>query len=875
MREPVRTTRTGRGVAHTQPMPASQPSQPRRRLRTRLLAAVVVTVIAVPAAGGPSIATAVRDLSESQRLLRLTQLNTSAIALSHALADERDDMTAFVAAGRSTSSGHQVSQDERLRVDRQAADLGRATAALDTGGSPDLVRVTGDLRTSLAGVAGIRQSALGGHGSAKTVFDSYSPVIDTLDTVSGALARALPARAADPDTSAGPALAEAVSQSSAEHGLLVAALIAGGSSAPLVGGAQLARVREDAAFADFSAAATAAARTQYAQTVTGSDVTAGDAYLRRLTAKPYLTGSDNLLRTADVDAALSARIDRMRAVQSSLAGADTTRLTSLRDDDVTALEMRIALVGLCTLLALGMSVQTARSVTRPLARLRRYATEPVGAPPVASGDEFASVALAVERLAQDLAALREETAGADAERARLADVRESAAAERDELRRRQAALLQERAELAQEKDALVARLGSLQGTVSSTFVNLSLRTLALVERQLALIEGLENREQDPDELETLFRLDHLATRMRRNSESLLVLAGADTGGGAMAKPVPLVDVVRAGISEIERYERVRIPFLPRTQLVGFAADDAAHLVAELLENATAFSPPQAEVQVSGWLLENGEVMLSVEDAGIGIPEGRLSELNRLLADPRPDESTTSAGLGLYVVARLAGRHGIRVQLREQKQGGVAAVVVLPRALVTGPPETDWTPAPAATSAGPSPSVGAGRRPQRPERTPDGVGAPEGRPGAGTGRPTAAGQHAAAPGAAEHARPHTDEAGPGGSSARPRHTTGPDQARPVTPEQAEDPAGDGQDAAAGGNLPKRVPRASGLTGEPAARGRGAPVDADALRRKLGGFAQGLREGRRDAQAEDGEQPPLPGPRTPGDRSDSEPSEEARG
>ena len=521
MREPVRTTRTGRDAARPQ-----QP-QPRRRLRNRLLAAVVVTVVAVLAAGAPSVALAVRDLSESQRLLRLTQLNTSAIALSHALADERDDMTGYVASGRSSGAAHQVGQDERDRVDRQATDLGRAAAELDTAGSSDLVRVTGDLRTSLAGITGIRETALTGHGSARAVFDSYTPVIDTLDSVSGALARALPARAADPDTSAGPALAEAVSQASAEHGLLVAALTRGrllrladrpGPARPAARGG---------AYDDFAATASTTARTQYAQTVTGTDVTDAETYLRQLTDQPYLTSDDNALSTADVDTALSARVDRMRAVQSSLAAADSIRLTALRDDDVTALEVRAALVGLCALLALAIGVQTARSVTRPLARLRGYAAEPAGEPPTASGDEFAALALAVQRLAQDLTRLGEAAGGQDQERARLAGVQRTTAAELDELRRVRAELLGERAVLIREKDALTARIGSLQGTVHSTFVNLALRTLGLVERQLALIESLENREQDPDELETLFKLDHLATRMRRNSESLLVLAGAE------------------------------------------------------------------------------------------------------------------------------------------------------------------------------------------------------------------------------------------------------------------------------------------------------------------------------------------------------------
>lgn len=870
-------------------------------MRQRLLVTLLISVIAVPAAGGPGLDGAVGDLSESQRLLRLTQLDTAAVALSHSLADERDDMTAFVAAGHSTASGHGVSEDERARVDRQAAEVTQQAAALDTGGSADLVRVTGDLRTALASLSHIRQSALSGLSTAKDAFDAYTPLIDTLDGVSAALARALPARAADADTDAGPALARAVALADAERGLLVAALTAGGPSSALVGEAQQARVGEQAALAGFDATATQPARTQYAQTVTGTDVATAESYLRRLTGKGSLSPADDRLRTSDVAAALAARIDRMRAVQASLAQAGSNRLTALRDDDVTTLELHIALVGACALLVLGVGIQNARSLTRPLAALRRYTDAQVTGDtevpvPVASRDEFAAIARSVERLAKDTVRLREETAEQEKERKRLVANREKVAAERDGLRRRlatqRAELQQEfsaekdelraafaaekdglRGELAaesaqlrqrhetllKEKEALTARLVSLQGAVHGTFVNLSLRTLALVERQLALIEGLEDREQDPEQLETLFKLDHLATRMRRNSESLLVLAGSETGGGTPARPVSLLDVVRAGVSEIERYERVRIPFLPRAQLAGFAADDTSHVVAELLENATAFSPPDAEVQVSGWLLENGEIMVSIEDSGIGVPEAKLAELNATLADPHPDESTAAAGLGLYVVARLAGRHGIRVQLREQKQGGLAAVVVIPRALLVQPDDQGGLPGGAEQdSADATGAVRPGRRRAvpPPRRSVD-----PGVPAAVPEQPPAA-PPADAPD--EHARPQAaDGPAPDDPPARPR------AARPAAPAAEESVTGKG--------LPKRVPRTSGLYGEPAARGGSGPVDADSLRRRLGGFAQGLREGRRHAEAEATGtlEMPLPAPEQHPEATTSEPSEEARG
>ncbi|MCD0482916.1 hypothetical protein LO771_11020 [Streptacidiphilus sp. ASG 303] len=295
-----------------------------------------------------------------------------------------------------------------------------------------------------------------------------------------------------------------------------------------------------------------------------------------------------------------------------------------------------------------------------------------------------------------------------AERDRLTVQRDALLAEREQLvQDREARLAQlqshtaqlqsltaERGALAAERDELEAERDELQGSVDATFVNLAMRTLRLVERQLVLIETLEGREADPDQLDNLYRLDHLATRMRRNSENMLLLAGLENSRRA-GRNVPLLDVLRAAVSEIERYERVRIRFLPPVRLVGGTADDTSHLVAELLENATAFSPPQDLVEVGGWLLDNGELMISVTDHGIGIPADRLRELNEQLENPDAGraeqlsgrapwrEQTASArSMGLFVVSRLARRHGVRVQLRETAAGGgVTAIVVVPREAV--------------------------------------------------------------------------------------------------------------------------------------------------------------------------------------------------
>ncbi|MEK8172583.1 ATP-binding protein [Streptomyces sp. M19] len=235
--------------------------------------------------------------------------------------------------------------------------------------------------------------------------------------------------------------------------------------------------------------------------------------------------------------------------------------------------------------------------------------------------------------------------------------------------------------------------------------------LGLVERQLAVIEKLEEREHDPDRLETLFQLDHLATGMRRYSENLLVIAGSEHKANHPG-PVPLLDVVRASISEVERYDRVQIQALPPHALVaGYAADSVSHLLAELLDNATAFSPPDAHVHVSGWLLESGEVMLSVQDEGIGMTADRLAEVNNRLADPTP--TTPAAPPGGPAGARAvrgdqAGRAPRDPGATARAAAGrVAAVVVLPtNVLPSGRPGSGLPPVPPAPVAPVTPASGA-------------------------------------------------------------------------------------------------------------------------------------------------------------------------
>ncbi|MEU4175997.1 nitrate- and nitrite sensing domain-containing protein [Streptomyces sp. NPDC026589] len=230
---------------------------------------------------------------------------------------------------------------------------------------------------------------------------------------------------------------------------------------------------------------------------------------------------------------------------------------------------------------------------------------------------------------------------------------------------------------------LAAEQAMLRGNVNAIFTNLSRRNQSLIEGQLTLITDLENNEADPDQLESLFKLDHLATRMRRNGENLLVLAGEEPGR-RWNQPVPLVDVLRAASSEVESYERIQLTGVPESEIHGQAVTDLVHLLAELLENATTFSSPQTKVKVTATRLPDGRVMVEIHDKGIGLTAEDFADINHKLANPPTVDAAVSQRMGLFVVGRLADRHGIRVQLRPSgEQAGTTSLVMLPDAITHG------------------------------------------------------------------------------------------------------------------------------------------------------------------------------------------------
>jgi signal transduction histidine kinase len=255
-----------------------------------------------------------------------------------------------------------------------------------------------------------------------------------------------------------------------------------------------------------------------------------------------------------------------------------------------------------------------------------------------------------------------------------------------------------------QRTAVEAAVGqaNLRKGVSQVFLSLSLRNQSLLHRQLGMLDSMERATQEPGALADLFRLDHLTTRMRRHAEGLIILSGATPGRG-WREPVPVVDVLRAAIAEVEDYTRVDVISESRDNVAGVAVNDVIHLLAELIENATTFSPPNTPVEVRGDRVGSG-FAVEIEDRGLGLTREELAEINQRLESSPEFDLANSDQLGLFVVGRLAARHQIKVSLRQSPFGGTTAIVLLPHSVIVREGET--APQPAVTPASRQPVASA-------------------------------------------------------------------------------------------------------------------------------------------------------------------------
>ncbi|WP_433227376.1 sensor histidine kinase [Actinomadura formosensis] len=422
---------------------------------------------------------------------------------------------------------------------------------------------------------------------------------------------------------------------------------------------------------------------------------------------------------------------------------------------------------------------------------------------------------------------------------------------------------------------------TLRRNVSDVFVNLARRSQTLLHRQLKLLDAMERRIETPDDLEDLFRVDHLATRMRRHAEGLIILSGQAPGRG-WRSPVAIVDIARAAASEVEDYTRVNVAPMTRAAVVGPAVADVIHLLAELVENATAFSPPHTTVQVHGQAVAHG-FTLEVEDRGLSMEEPNLAAANERLASAGEFDLSDSAQLGLFVVARLARRHGIKVTLRTSPYGGMTAIVLLPESLVVpdesapagGPPalttrraEDALVPAGSVVRLPTGRHAAASSAPEEPLVRPAPVPMPvTEEPDVGTGPVPVFEEPLQGPAPTPRSAPSPWDDAPA-EPAPPSPVQPQSAARPEPPARREPPPKPGiprsprevrrRPAGASGSagrpaLPKRVRQenmVSQLREDPAAEPRSAPEprpgrSPEELRSMMSSIQQGTRRGRADA------------------------------
>ncbi|MFJ9605770.1 nitrate- and nitrite sensing domain-containing protein [Kitasatospora sp. NPDC101176] len=835
----------------TPPRPRSGPRMlGNLRVRNRMAAVLAIPLIAATALAGLRVGDALDRADQYDHLHRIAQLSQSGIQLINNLQHERDlliDPRAQAAGG----NGALQSQEERTsgaaaafqaqakampQSDRLGQHLDAVNAALATlpqvrqqVGSTSPSQLSSDYTRAIMPILGITNELSGDQN--QTNGQGWAMYTLALHTAMVWSERALIANASDSGKLT-------IEQRSA---LLSSARI------------------QDMTQQEFRLNANAADVAAFQQLLAQPSAQLANQAMSKTIGAPHDTLPDDALPSGWYDG-FTAKLNGLNALEDKV-GQRLVAQTAQSRHDADRQALSDALVaGLLLIGALALAFLVSRSIVRGLRDLQTRAVE-----------------VAEVRLPEEVQALT-----ADGGRDGLPQVTAVSSGTRDEI----GAVGRAVDRLHHEAVELAGAQVRLRENVNAIFRNLSHRNQALVQRQLKVIATLEQDEVDPRQLGRLFQLDHLATRMRRNSENLLVLAGADPASRGAA-PLALLDTVRAAISEVEQYERITTHRLPDVRITGGAVRDVVHLLAELLENAVAFSSPQTEVTVDGQLLPDGRLMLEICDRGIGMSPAQLTQANaNLISGPSLDVQL-SESLGLYVVGTLAHRHGIEVLLRAAAPG-TSTVVALPAALLetgrvtagTGH-ETALEPAlrsvlpevtpqrPGAATAERGPRHAAIPRPQtggadgpaeapagpHDSDAPTGAGVPAGPPPgpltspAGTGAEPPTGLTAAAvdrvpevhvapapvqaPALAPAPAPAPENGKPALERRPPRNrATAPEQARPLPTAPA---AGDGEEA---GALPRRVPRAHLLPGtvEPgdSASSLRAP---EQIRSRLNGFQHG--------------------------------------
>jgi signal transduction histidine kinase len=644
------------------------------RVRSRLLLLVAVSTLAALVLGVLSIGSSYRSAQAFGRVQHLAVLSGDVTDLVQALQNELEDSVTFITmandGGRLTAQSKSpggaapelllLSSDETV-TNRAAAPVRSLAATIGSSYSALAQQEAKEAITEIADLPSLRTAVLHTKIPVLAVIDDYGNTITQLLALENEVA-AGSNDAALADNVRAVSLISAMKEEAVQQQAIVTSALRPSLVGAVPIGAQALSVldeqesEEAANETAFSLAATSSQRQLFNSALSSASTAQAQQEMQQassLLASETSSTTNPDFEVAANDAAFT--VTSLRTIEQRLMSTIISQAGSLRDRAVLDAVIEAIAVLLVLALALLLISIVGRSMTRPLRRLRIGALEIAGvrlpeAVRQMGESDGAGVPLEVEPIDVD-------STDEIGEVARAFD------------------------QVHREALRLAATEAALRGNVNAMFVNLSRRSQSLVERQIRLIDDLEQGEQDPERLASLFNMDHLATRMRRNSENLLVLAGHDVSR-RWNQPVPLVDVVRAALSEIEQYERVTLNVQPGISVRGQSVSDVVHLTAELVENATSFSPAETPVTIAGHLLSSGGVLLEITDQGVGMGAEEMAHANWRLDNPPAVDVAVSRRMGLFVVARLAARHGVRVRLRPAAAGGLTALVWLPDEVVT-------------------------------------------------------------------------------------------------------------------------------------------------------------------------------------------------
>ncbi|QKV92372.1 nitrate- and nitrite sensing domain-containing protein [Streptomyces sp. NA02950] len=652
------TSKPSDGEPAEQPKPKS-PSGPGNRMAlrnwrisTRLVSLLALPVVAATTLGALRIQDSLDNIEQLDQMKLLTEMTQQATQLASALQEERDK-SAGPLAGKGNAKDDRV-VSTREDTDRAISAFRNATDSIDPGeqSMAGVQSTLVDISRQLGKINEIRDTAYDNRQYYSLTVQNYNELINSLLSLSQDMAQATSNRAMINNTRALATFSSAKEYASIQRALISAALADPDGAEFSANDRRFAKTavdKENEALGRFKQIRQGNSEDLLEPLDSRPDIKAATMYADRAVRDPDGLKAEKRtdLDWYDQD---SIKIEEMGKIEETLLGEMQQKARELRQDA----QQDAIINGALILLVLGVSLVgafvVARSMVRSLRRLQDTAQD-----------------VAQKRL-PELVKQLSESDPQDVD----TSVESVGVHSRDEIGKVATAF----DDVHREAVRLAAEQALLRGNVNAMFTNLSRRSQGLIQRQLSLISELESREADPDQLSSLFKLDHLATRMRRNGENLLVLAGEEPGR-RWTRPVPLVDVLRAAASEVEQYERIELSSVPATEVAGRVVNDLVHLLAELLENATSFSSPQTKVKVTGHALPDGRVLVEIHDTGIGLSPEDLAAINERLASPPTVDVSVSRRMGLFVVGRLSLRHGIRIQLRPSDSGGTTALVMLP------------------------------------------------------------------------------------------------------------------------------------------------------------------------------------------------------